>query len=178
MTRRVRLEGSPPSRGGYWGLRAYKAVYREHPDGAQKYRHPVTGDVLEVDAVLSLSMMDRLNSIPGIVVHNVCAGHGLTPRANPCATLGFYTSPALGLWLIQQLGNSRLPYARLSKQPGLYYGNGRWSVHLECRVFSEHINHVRWWELMSSTLEQLVRRYHREQTLPEDDRQRTRPART
>lgn len=114
-------------------------------------------------------MMDRLNNIPGIVVHNVCAGHGLTTRANRYATLGFYTSPALGLWMIQQLGDSRLPYARLSQYPGLYYGYGRWSVHLECRMFSEHINHVRWWELITNTLERLVRRYHREQTLREGE---------
>lgn len=41
-----------------------------------------------------------------LVVHNVCAGHGLTTWAKSAATLGFYTSPALGLWLIRQLGNS------------------------------------------------------------------------
>jgi hypothetical protein len=166
MTRQVR-KASPASRGGPWGRKAYKALYRDHPDGAKKYRHPTTGNVFDVDAVLSMSILDRLNSIPGIVVHNVCAGHGLIAAVNPRATVGFVTGRDLGLWLVERLGNPRLPYARLSMNPGLYYGNGRWSVHLECRMFSMHVNHVVWWELVTSTLERLIRRYHREQRPPE-----------
>jgi hypothetical protein len=40
MTRKAR-NASPASRGGAWGRRALKTLYRDHPDGAKKYRHPL-----------------------------------------------------------------------------------------------------------------------------------------
>jgi hypothetical protein len=171
MTRQVRQKGSPPSRGGSWDRRAYNAAYREHPDGAQKYRHPVAGkthdgEVPDVDAVLSVAVLDRLNRIPGIDIHNICAGHGLghDHGVNQVATIGFYTNQDFGLWLIQQ---PSMPYSKCST---LFFHGGRWSVHLECNEFDKHINHVKWWELVTSTLERLIRRYHREQTLPGGER--------
>jgi hypothetical protein len=40
--------------------------YRFH--NTKKYRHPVTGAALKVDAVLSTTMLNRLDRIPGIQV--------------------------------------------------------------------------------------------------------------
>lgn len=164
----MRKKGSPPSRAGAWGPRAYTAAYRAHPDGAQKYRHPITGEVFEVDAVLSVAMLDRLNSIQGIEVYNVCAGHGVNAAGQKTgATLGFYANPDFGFWLIHELGRSRGLYAGLSLDASLTSGCGHsgvrgvWSVHLGCRAFDKHTNHVKWWELTTRTLERLVRRYRK-----------------
>jgi len=96
-------------------------LYRDHPDGAKKYRHPITGDVFDVDAVLSTAMLDRLNGIPGIDVINVCAGHGLGAVNNSSATFGFITDRAFAIWVVEQLGKTLL-----QGRAGLQVVGGRW----------------------------------------------------
>jgi len=156
MTRHVRRNASPASRGGAWGRRAFKALHRDHPDGAKTYRHPITGDVFDVDAVLSTAMLDRLNSIPGIDVINVCAGHGLGAANNPSATFGFLTDRAFAIWVVEQIGKT-LQRGRA----GLQVFHGRWLVTLECCALDKHYNHVVWWNLIVDTLARLVRHYSR-----------------
>ena len=159
MTRKTkRNDPTTTSQSGAW----IEVPYREHPDGAKKYRHPVAGkmhdgEVLDVDVVLSVAVLDRLNRIPGIDIHNVCAGHGFGQSygVNQVATIGFYTDRDFGLWLVRQ---PDMPY---SKRPGLFFHGGRWSVHLECNVFDKHINHIEWWKRVAATLERRVRRYCR-----------------
>jgi hypothetical protein len=162
MTRKTKRKDPTMSRSDAW----IEVPYREHPDGAKKYRHPVAGkthdaEVLDVDAVLSVAVLDRLNRMPDIDIHNVCAGHGVGHGhgVNQVATIGFYTDQDFGLWLIQQ---PAMPY---SKRSSLFFYGSRWSVHLECNVFDKHINHVAWWKLVAATLERLVRRYRRENSL-------------
>ena len=159
MTRKV-SNASPASRGGVWGRRAHKMLYRDHPDGAKKYRHPITGDVFDVDAVLSTAMLDRLNGIPGIDVINVCGGHGLGAVNNSSATFGFITDRAFAIWVVEQLGKT-LPQGRA----GLQVFHGRWLVTLECCALDKHYNHVAWWNLTVDTLARLVRHYGREQRM-------------
>jgi len=140
MTKKTkRNDPTTTSQSGAW----IEAPYREHPDGAKKYRHPVAGkmhdgELLDVDVVLSVAVLDRLNRIPGIDIHNVCAGHGFGQSygVNQVATIGFYTDRDFGLWLVRQ---PDMPY---SKRPCLFFHGGRWSVHLECkRIRQAHQPH-------------------------------------
>lgn len=133
-----------------------------HPslDGSMKYKHPGTGEMLEVDAVLSVPMLDRLNRIPGIEIMNVCAGHGFG-HLSSFATLAFFAEKDLALWLVERLAKDPL-VSRVSKTPGLHCLGGRvWFVCLDCRGFDKHLNHVIWWNLITTVLERLVRRYKR-----------------
>jgi hypothetical protein len=153
------LKGYAPE-DGVWGGKAYAAMYREHPDGSMKYKHPGTGDVLDVDAVLSVPMLDRLTSIPRITVTNVCAGHGLG-HISRVATLAFYADKDMALWLVERLAKHRR-VSRTSKTPGLHcFGGREWIVVLECRMFDKNVNHVVWWNLVTTALERMVRRYNR-----------------
>lgn len=156
------VAAGPAPQDGAWGIEAHTAFWRAYPDGSMEYRHPVTGEILTVDAVLSLPVLNRLNRIQGISIMNVCAGHGFG-HISKCAALGFCTTKELGLYLVEQLEKSR-NLQRLSVAPGLHcFSSGAWMVSLGCRMLDQESNHVVWWECVARALARLVRRYHVQQ---------------
>lgn len=142
-----------------WGRRAWDVAYAKA--AVKPYRHPLTGEEHEVDVSLPVSALDRLNSLPDIAVHSVCAGHEATAGMQHLAELRFDVSPHLGLWLIRQIGDSRGQFSSFTSSPALTYLRGMWSVTLQCRMYDKRSNQVTWWHLAADTLERLLRRYAR-----------------
>jgi hypothetical protein len=142
-----------------------------YPDhNTKKYRHPATGDVFGVDAVLSTAMLNRLNRIPGIEVNGVCAGHGRHGGgyfASAQASLTIRTTKTLGLRLVTAFGKLLISESHINEngtgwikfpvyglhQPALFTNGHLWYVEFRCIASEKTFNHRDWWEIVVPWLE-------------------------